>query len=115
MRVLLDECVPRRLRKSLSEHVVRTVPEMGRSSFADDSILDEASGRFEAFVTTDQRLVAQQNISKFRIAVLVLVARRNKLEFLLPLLPDLRRALEQVPFGEFRRIEANQGSHREAK
>lgn len=106
MRVLLDECVPRRLRKSLPEHDVRTVPEMGWGSLPDRTILTVASGRFEAFVTTDQRLVTQQNIARFPISVIVLVARRNKLEFLLPLVSELKRALDEVPLGDFRPLEA---------
>ena len=54
-------------------------------------------------VTTDQRLSYQQAVSNFAIAVVVLVARRNKLEFLRPLVPELRRALSEVKPGEVRR------------
>ncbi len=55
-------------------------------------------------VTTDQRLSDQQNISAIAIAVVVLVAGRNKLEFLLPLAPELRKVLEKVKLGEVRRV-----------
>lgn len=34
MRVLLDECVPRKLRRELPGHEVRTVAEMGWAGFA---------------------------------------------------------------------------------
>lgn len=107
MRVLLDECVPRRLRKSLPEHDVRTVPEMGWRSVRNGSLLAMASARFDAFVTTDQRLATQQNIAKLELFVVVLVARRNKLEFLLPLVPQLKSALQRIRFGEALRIESN--------
>ena len=67
-------------------------------------LLAAASGKFDVLVTTDQRLSDQQNISTFAIAVVVLVAGRNKLEFLLPLAPELRKVLEEVKLGELRRV-----------
>jgi hypothetical protein len=100
MRILLDECVPRRLRKSLLEHDVRTVPEIGWTSLRNGALLTAAQAQFQAFVTTDQRLPSQQNLSKFTIFVVVLVARRKKLEFLLPLIPELQKALSEPSPGE---------------
>ena len=104
MRILLDECVPRRFRRELSGHEVRTVPEMGWASLANGALLAAASGMFDVFLTTDKRLGDQQNISRFAIAVVILVAKRNKLEFLLPLAPELRKVLDEVRPGELRRV-----------
>ena len=56
MRILLDECVPRRFARQLPEHEVRTVPEMGWASFKNGNLLAAASGKFDVLVTTDQRL-----------------------------------------------------------
>ena len=96
----------RRFRHALAEHEVRTVPEMGWTSFKNGVLLATASGRFDIFVTTDQRLSYQQNIADLQIAVVVLVAKRNKLEFLLPLVPTLKRALAEIKAGEMRRVGA---------
>ena len=104
MRVLLDECVPRRLRDELPGHDVRTVPEMGWASQENGALLALASGKFEVFITTDQRLSYQQAVSKFSIGVIVLMAKRNKLKFLQPLVPELLRALMEVRPGEVRRV-----------
>ena len=104
MRILLDECVPRRFRHQLPEHEVRTVPEMGWASFKNGVLLSAASGKFDELITTDQRLSYQHNVSAFAIAVIVLVAGRNKLEFLLPLVPELRKVLGEVKPGEVRRV-----------
>ena len=87
MRALLDECVPRRRGDELPGHEVRTVPEMGWASH-----------------TADQRLSYQQAVSKFSIGVIILIAKRNKLKFLQPLVPELRRALTEVQPGEVRRV-----------
>ena len=106
MRLLLDECVPKRLRRELLEHEVRTVPEMGWAAKENGDLLRLASDRFDVFITADQRLNYQQDVSRFPIAVVVLVARRNKIEFLLPLAPELRRVLPQVQPGNVYRISA---------
>jgi len=77
---------------------------MGWASFENGVLLAAASGRFDVFVTTDQRPSYQHDVSTFAIAVVVLVAGRNKLESLLPLAPELRKVLEEVKLGEVRRV-----------
>jgi hypothetical protein len=104
MRILLDECVPARLGRELVGHEVRTVPEMGWASRENGTLLALAEGKFDVFLTTDQRLSYQQAVSKCEIALVVLVARRNKIEFLLRLLPDLRRVLADVEPGRVHRV-----------
>ena len=104
MRILLDECVPRRFRLQLSDHDVRTVPEMGWASRRNGVLLDSASGKFDVLVTTDKRMHYQQNVARYDIAVVVLVARRNKLSFLLPLVPELVKVLSTVKAGEVYRV-----------
>ena len=76
---------------------------MGWASFENGALL-AASGRFDVLVTTDQRPSYQRTISSLALAVVVLVARRNKLEFLLPLVSELRKVLEEVKLGEVRRV-----------
>ena len=100
MRILLDECVPRRFRLHPPEYEVRTVPDMGWASFKNGDLLAVASGKFDVLLTTDQRLRYQRNISNYSIALVVLVAKRNKLGSLLPLVPGLKKALAQVGPGE---------------
>lgn len=56
MRVLLDECVPRRFRRELPQDEVRTVPEIGWASKENGKLLRLAQSRFDVFVTTDQAL-----------------------------------------------------------
>lgn len=56
------------------------------------------------FVTTDQRLIYQQNVAGMSIGIAVLVAKRNKLEFLRPLVPELLRRLSGIRPGEVSRI-----------
>lgn len=93
MRLLLDESVPKRLRRSLPNHDVMTVVEMGWSGVKNGRLLGLASLEFEAFITVDKNLPYQQNLDALPIAVIVLDASSNQLESLLPLLPHLEEAL----------------------
>jgi len=51
MRLLLDESIPKRLRRSLPEHAVRTVVEMGWSGVKNGKLLALAQADFDAFIT----------------------------------------------------------------
>ena len=73
MRILLDENIPRGLRRILQGHDVWTASEMGWASIANGQLLDEAEkAGFEALVTSDQNFVFQQNLAGRNIAVVVL-------------------------------------------
>ena len=54
MKVLLDECVPRKLRLGLTEHAVLTVTERGWSGIKNGELLALAETEFEVFLTVDQ-------------------------------------------------------------
>jgi uncharacterized protein DUF5615 len=56
MKVLLDECVPRKLRLELTEHAVLTVTEHGWSGIKNGKLLALAETEFEVFLTVDQNL-----------------------------------------------------------
>jgi hypothetical protein len=108
MRVLLDECPPRRLKDDLTGHQVMTVPEAGWAGTKNGDLLRLAAPRFDAFVTIDQGRPQQQNLAAAlggnRLGVLVLVVRSNRLEALRPLVPALLAALPSVRPGEVRRV-----------
>ena len=79
MRVLLDECLPRRLKQDLVGHETRTVPEMGWASKKNGELLKLAAGQFDIFLTVDRNLSHEQDLGQFDITVVVLVARSNRL------------------------------------
>jgi hypothetical protein len=73
MRVLFDQGTPVPLRRFLDSHTVTTVYEKGWSSTRNGDLLQLAyQQRFEAFLTTDQHLKHQQNLTNRSIAILVL-------------------------------------------
>ncbi len=90
MRVLLDECVPKRLGRSLIGHAVRTVPQEGWSGKKNGELLALMSAAgFEVLLTVDQGIPHQQNLRAAGVAVVVLFGASNQLADLLPLVPDL--------------------------
>jgi PIN like domain len=101
MRILLDECVPRPLRKELTGHDVRTVHEMGWAGKKNGELLALLAGAgFEVLLTVDQNLRHQQNLSAAGVAVVVMVAQSNRLGDLVPLLPEVEVALSTIQAGD---------------
>ena len=73
MRVLFDQGTPVPLRHFLSSHTVTTVYEKGWSRTRNGDLLRLADQEmFEVFLTTDQRLKYQQNLTNRQIAIVVL-------------------------------------------
>ena len=100
MRVLLDECLPRPLKRELIGHEVRTVPEMKWSGKRNGDLLRLAAREFDVLLTVDRRLPREQKLPTFRIAVIVLIARGNRLLDLLPLVPAILEILPRARSGE---------------
>lgn len=104
MRVLLDECVNRRLARHLAGHEARTVPQMGWSGIKNGRLLGLAQHEFDVFLTLDQHLSEQQHLPRFQIAVVVLTARSNALHDLLEILEPLLTVLPTAPKGAATRV-----------
>jgi hypothetical protein len=101
MRILLDECVPRRLRGELPGHDVRTVAEMGWSGTKNGALLAlMATQGFEILITVDQNLRHQQNLKAVGIGAIVSIAATNRLADLLPLMPSVQVALNSITLGD---------------
>ena len=107
MRILIDECAPRRLRHELPGHDVRTVPEMGWSGKTNGELLQLMTAQgFDVFLTTDQNLRYQQNLKSAGIAVVILVAPTNRAADLVPLMPSVLAAIKTVQAGDVLEIKA---------
>ncbi len=104
MKILLDECVDRRLGKDLVGHVVTTVPKAGWANYQNGDLLRVAQAQFDAFVTVDTNIRYQQNLRRFDIAVVLLRARTTRLRDLRNLVPALLTALPTAPKGELTQI-----------
>ena len=104
MKILLDECLPRKLAPLLVGHTAKTAPQMGWASIENGQLLAPAEKSFDAFVTVDKKLPQQQNLSRFNLAVIVLRGPSNRLEDLKPLVPKLLASLPSAKKGHALRI-----------
>jgi len=97
MRILLDECVPRRLRRELPGHDVHTVSDLGWSGKKNGELLQVMAGQnFDVLLTVDQGIRHQQNLRAGGIAVVGLVAVSNRLADLVPLMPSVLAVLASI-------------------
>jgi hypothetical protein len=73
MKVLLDECLPRKLKNEVIAEFVTTVPEVGWASIQNGTLLRLGEQEFDVFLTNDQNLEHQQNLKRLDLAIVVLV------------------------------------------
>lgn len=100
MRVLLDEMMPRKLKRFFPGDVeVVTVQERGWNSLENGDLLEAARGEFDALLTTDRGIPHQQDLSDLGLAVIVLEAKSNRLEHLSPLMEEANVLLRQASPG----------------
>jgi predicted nuclease of predicted toxin-antitoxin system len=97
MRILLDESLPKELKAEFAGHDTLTVREIGWSGVKNGELLVRAAAQFDVFITADQNLRYQQNLSALPFAVAVLVAKSNRIETLRPLIPKLLTSLATLP------------------
>jgi len=71
MRILFDQGTPVPLRHALAPHVVETAFDNGWSNLSNGNLLDAAEDdSFDLFITTDQNLRYQQNLSGRKVSIL---------------------------------------------
>jgi len=97
MKLLLDECLPRRLKNYLPGHECLTVPEAGWAGKKNGELLSlaEKSG-FEFFLTLDRGMEYEQDLKGRQITVVLLAAKSSRLADLLPQVPALIAVLSRV-------------------
>src|SRR5690349_18438697 len=106
MKLLLDECVTRYLKRDFIGHDVSTVDEAGLKGLKNGALLNAAKSQFDVLVTVDKSIRHQQNLQSIQIAMLLLTAKSNRYEDLKPLVPRALEALESLKPGSVITIES---------
>ena len=97
MRILLDECIPRKLKQHFSGLEIKTVSEMGWSSIKNGKLLTLAvENRFDIFLTIDKNLRYQQNMDKYPISIVVMDVLRSKISLMQLLIPQLMAMVDKI-------------------
>ncbi|MEX1256908.1 MAG: hypothetical protein WEG36_04750 [Gemmatimonadota bacterium] len=104
MRILLDESIPRPLKREFTGLEVAHVADLGWQGRKNgDLVIGMRDQGFDALITVDLNLEFQQNVPASGIAVVVLQAASNRLVDLRPLIPAVRKVLATaVPGNVFR-------------
>src|SRR5579859_1580588 len=85
MRILIDECLDERFRNYLPGHDCQTARYAGLAGLSNGELLVAAeTARFDVFLTADQGIEYQQNLTGRNIAIIVFRTKSNRLRDLLP-------------------------------
>ncbi|HLF47662.1 MAG TPA: DUF5615 family PIN-like protein [Chitinophagaceae bacterium] len=95
MKILLDECVTKRLKPHLPQHEVATVAEKEWSGVKNGQLMAAAVAEgFDILLTIDKNIRQQQNIGNYPLIVVILNSPSSKVEMLVTFLPSFEK---QIP------------------
>ena len=90
MRILLDECIPQRLKRHFSDRgLVVTVTDADLSGYTNGQLLRRISGDFDVFITIDKSMQYQQNLAAYGVSFVLLRVPSNDIVDIEPVLPRL--------------------------
>lgn len=87
------------------EFFAKTTPDMGWASLSNGELLSVGEVEFDVFITSNKNLSFQQSITSSSIQVILLKARTNTYEDLLPLVEKLHSVINAHEPGKFLEIE----------
>lgn len=94
MKILLDECVTRKLKNFLPGIEVQTVTDVGLSGLKNGKLLAAAEQMgFDMLLTIDKNIDYQQNIGKFNLTLVVLDSAKSNIKYLVPLVHEFLKQL----------------------
>lgn len=97
MKILLDECVTKQLKKFLVDHEVLTVTEMKWSGVKNGKLMQLCvDHRFQILLTIDKNLQYQQNLKVYPIAILIFNSSTSKIEELKKFLPSFNLVVKGI-------------------
>ena len=90
MKILLDECITKRLKKYLINFEVFTVRELGMGGVKNGKLMNFCvENNFDVLLTIDKNLMFQQNLDKYPVTIVVLNSLSSKIEDLVTFIPTL--------------------------
>jgi predicted nuclease of predicted toxin-antitoxin system len=104
IRVLLDENLPRKLRRIFPNMEVRTVQEEGWTSYKNGELLRRAQERFDVLLTADRSMQFQQKIDTCTLGVVVIVTTSLRFRAIATAVRQLTDAIETVRPGAVIRV-----------
>ena len=103
VRMLLDECVPRQLRRTLRGFDVRTTQKIGWAGVKNGALISLAEADFDVILTVD-RAFASPSKEAGRLGIVILEVGTTDPVLLLPHMPAVIAASRRVGPGEVLRV-----------
>lgn len=101
MKILLDECLPVGFRHSFAGHEVHTVQWAGLKGMQNGELLQlAAAAGYDVLLTVDQGIPRPHSCSNLALSIILIRSRTNQMEDLIPLAPEILRALDSIQPGE---------------
>ncbi len=95
MKILLDECITKRLKKNLEEFEVFTVRELELSGIKNGKLMTFCvENKFDILLTIDKNLIHQQNLDKYAITIVVFNCNTSKIDELITFLPSFKSQID---------------------
>jgi hypothetical protein len=105
MKLLLDECVPRKLKNHLFGVECRTVPEAGFAGKKNGELLSLAEqAGFQVFLTVDRGIEYEQNLRQRKIGVIVIHSKSSRLDDLLPHATQILKVVGSIESGQLVKV-----------
>ncbi len=102
MKILLDECITKRLKPYLSKFEIFPVSEMRWNGIKNGALLVLCfQNQFDIFLTIDKDLTYQQNIKNLDLTVVVLNSTSSKIEELVLFIPAFISKIQKFERGKF--------------
>ena len=78
MKILLDECINKRLKNHLTDFQVYTVNELGWSGIKNGKLMSLCvENNFDILLTIDKNLRFQQNLDKYFLTIAILNSKNS--------------------------------------
>jgi len=105
MKIIIDECLPKRVTRFFEDASAYTVPQIGLSGYSDAQLLSELDKRgIDVFVTIDGNIEYQQQFAQRSFGTIVITSVSNRYEDLLHLRDTILQAAESVSPGQIAHI-----------
>lgn len=102
MKIIIDECVPGIVKRGLPDLGIVSVQDMGWAGIKNGQLLRLVAEEFDVLITSDKNLRHQQNLPIRDLAVIILPS--NQVPIVKGLLPEIEKALMDIPPRELREI-----------
>ena len=101
MKILLDECVTKLLKKQLANHTVFTVANMNWLGMKNGNLMKSAINEgFDILLTIDKNLQFQNNMNEYAISIVIFDSHNSKLETLISFIPIFEKQLNSFEKGK---------------